>query len=912
MSISMNKSSEATTQLNLPISYIINSSLLDDCSLNSIYSPRPGSVTVIGKRVFSNSCISPNIIEEAPKFPIPIKSITRLKRQNNQVKLLLSKKSPKLKFPENPVPTISKPTPKQNFSIIKVKTKEKLKKKTEKKIEFECIKPTLPLETKQDLTLTERSPKRIRKIMQKSIKLEKKNKKKLEKNLNREKKVKKFKKLCLEERNSRIRVENSTKFKMEKFTPRAAWGIDERKLDGKEKVLKDIEIQRQLKRVYKSSPEYTKRKALGLSHYWEVAEEIGFRPRSSSIPKLDLPIAKVKKSQDPKVKKFIILQKKREKQRIKNKIIEDVQKETKRLTGLKILDLKQYSSEIKQRRVKKSVNIEIRPKRILFNQGIEEDAKKVSDEKSSDFEFEPDSALKQELSGFSQDSDPAEIEEVPPEPDHEYIRVSAAIKIQYFLRKFLKKRQKKLSDSMFTDEDTEVQNILISWNASQSDLSKKENETKSALNSDQLNNLEKMRQKEINELIELTKQLSQDPKVIDSLTEMIGNRYQNIAEMLQDSCENSEPSQSLERNTKDLGMNKESQFREFYFPLNKLEKSFQEHSLTASTKRHPSAEFNERPLNPGEIMVFQELQIDNQLIDKDESFRCELNPFKYPLISFPNELNLSEEDINEKVGNQLSIITPEFIQELAESVVSRLLVEVVSVSHYDTQLNNIDKDVGCYINQIILLIPELEFCRSLSLPLIHLPNQLLMKMQDSSDQSRDTFLPSNCPNIIPVSTFKSLDSSRQSLFTNKSLRDSQKAHDRLIYDCLNECLQTYRPYGLSGEPAPWSYNPRCLSKEHKSVGSIFDELKEKLEKESEFAAGKICDSSFCLNSSSIEEEGVQNLREEKIGILILKNIEENEHLWVNYTYEEAQASIEVADWVFEWAILEALNIIMGC
>ena len=132
----MNKSSEATTQLNLPISYFINSSLLDDCSLNSIYSPRPGSVTVIGKRVFSNSCISPSIIEEAPKFPIPIKSITRLKRQNNQVKLLLSKKSPKPKSSENPVMPIPKPPPKQNSSVAKPKTSEKLKKKLKKKLKL--------------------------------------------------------------------------------------------------------------------------------------------------------------------------------------------------------------------------------------------------------------------------------------------------------------------------------------------------------------------------------------------------------------------------------------------------------------------------------------------------------------------------------------------------------------------------------------------------------------------------------------------------------------------------------------------------------------------------------------------------------------------------------------------------------
>jgi len=185
-------------------------------------------------------------------------------------------------------------------------------------------------------------------------------------------------------------------------------------------------------------------------------------------------------------------------------------------------------------------------------------------------------------------------------------------------------------------------------------------------------------------------------------------------------------------------------------------------------------------------------------------------------------------------------------------------------------------------------------------------------MQDSSHHAGFTFWPSNCPSIIPASTFQSLDCSRQSLLINKSLRDSQQAHDRLIYDCLNEGLQTYRPYGLSGEPAPWSFNIRSLSKKQRSAGLILDELREKLEKESEFAAGKICDLSFCLNSSSFEEDGVQNLREEKIGVLILKNIKESEHLWVNYSYEEAQASIELADLVFESTVLEALNIIIGC
>lgn len=59
----------------------------------------------------------------------------------------------------------------------------------------------------------------------------------------------------------------------------------------------------------------------------------------------------------------------------------------------------------------------------------------------------------------------------------------------------------------------------------------------------------------------------------------------------------------------------------------------------------------------------------------------------------------------------------------------------------------------------------------------------------------------------------------------------ENIHNKVIFDCLNEILDGYRPYGIKGPPLPWSVNRRTLTykySEDDRIDEIFHEAREKI------------------------------------------------------------------------------------
>ena len=59
----------------------------------------------------------------------------------------------------------------------------------------------------------------------------------------------------------------------------------------------------------------------------------------------------------------------------------------------------------------------------------------------------------------------------------------------------------------------------------------------------------------------------------------------------------------------------------------------------------------------------------------------------------------------------------------------------------------------------------------------------------------------------------------------------ENIHNKVIFDCLNEMLDSYRPYGLKGPPLPWSQNLWTLTYKYSEedwIDEIFSESREKV------------------------------------------------------------------------------------
>ena len=70
----------------------------------------------------------------------------------------------------------------------------------------------------------------------------------------------------------------------------------------------------------------------------------------------------------------------------------------------------------------------------------------------------------------------------------------------------------------------------------------------------------------------------------------------------------------------------------------------------------------------------------------------------------------------------------------------------------------------------------------------------------------------------------------------------ENIHNKVVFDCLNEILDSYRPYGLKGPPLPWSNNIRTLTYkycEEERIDEIFCEAREKVLKWAALESGTL-------------------------------------------------------------------------
>lgn len=920
----MNMSSEIT-QFNNARSCFVNSLIIDDTHVNSFCSPRAGSVTVVGKRIYSHSCISPSVIEEQPRFPIPIQVFTRINRHKIQAKKMLKQRISKYKCQEQPAPPVAKSSkPIQNLHRRKETIKNSLKTREKQaagmKENKSCTK-LLHDENKPAVALTERSVGKILQIIKSSVKSEMqiKRKKELEKKLEGEFLVKR--RQLLQKQNSKIRLENSVKFKMEKFSPRAAWGIDERKYSEceRQKLIKEIENQRNARRAEKNGPAYKKKRELGLSNFLEIENELGFKPRSSSvISEAPLTLTVLKKP-DPRIKTYIKEKKKKNLKKSNDALIENLKQETKRIVNLKILDMKPEKKK-QSKKAKKILKKPKKPEKFIETFG-EAEKNNYEEHFSSDLIFEPDSVMKEDLSGFSEESDqginplkdPSIIapDEVI-EQSSDLVNEKAAIRIQSHIRGFLARKRYKRGQCSYSREDNEVRNIISSWQQSISEIHPQEPDSYNNLMHDQLEwqeaqmeTLQKLKQNEISEVLEIYKQHQQDPQLIDSITKIINSRYAYISNILQKSgVEDSEqfidPTSSIvEEEIEESDKNTEVKCLDFSFPSYRSEKSLQEIS-------EKKIEYEV----VGEIVVFEEFKIENVSIEENSEKNDLKNPGKVLLVSRASPISDASE--SEPMGKVSDIITPSMICMISELLLFQCLDEELYPYKVNEKQFSISKDPLAVQELLddIFMRNNSDLKITISKPLKKNPLEILAKMQDSEKPIQNYWDYSSCHAILSPKSITEISNKKQELGKpeEKEINEAQRIHDKMIFDNCNEFLQDFRPYGTKGFPMPWSGCKRILKSPESDFSEIFWKLGKNIQELSNFNAGKIPDQAF-LMSTGANERSIQNIRDEKLGILIGQDIVNNEGVWVDYEFEEMQVVLDAADSILNELVFEAMEII---
>ena len=213
--------------------------------------------------------------------------------------------------------------------------------------------------------------------------------------------------------------------------------------------------------------------------------------------------------------------------------------------------------------------------------------------------------------------------------------------------------------------------------------------------------------------------------------------------------------------------------------------------------------------------------------------------------------------------------------------------------------------IADYLSLVFSKVTETRLKAALGTSITLDPVLILGQLQDIEQGPLISVEPQLFP-ILPVDVYLELDegkdeSSRNDMTpsTKDIIRDSRRYHNRLLFDAANEALHSYRPYGLKGAPLPWSKSIRSLTPLPPSSSALQMMIQKELVDWSAYEVGKIPEGPLLNTAGQVNEELLQQIREEKLSFMLTKEILENDQIWTDYEPEETQVKIDLADMILE-------------
>ena len=132
----------------------------------------------------------------------------------------------------------------------------------------------------------------------------------------------------------------------------------------------------------------------------------------------------------------------------------------------------------------------------------------------------------------------------------------------------------------------------------------------------------------------------------------------------------------------------------------------------------------------------------------------------------------------------------------------------------------------------------------------------------------------------------------------------ENIHNKVIFDAVNEALDGLRPYGLKGPPLPWSKQNRTLTYKNghiTQVPTIMETVQKKILAWARTYAGTMNFSELLreYKITYLEEDQLNQVREERLALMLASEIEENEPLWTDYEFEETSIKLDIADMILD-------------
>ena len=139
------------------------------------------------------------------------------------------------------------------------------------------------------------------------------------------------------------------------------------------------------------------------------------------------------------------------------------------------------------------------------------------------------------------------------------------------------------------------------------------------------------------------------------------------------------------------------------------------------------------------------------------------------------------------------------------------------------------------------------------------------------------------------------------------LSECAHIHNKVLFDCINDSLQQFRPHGKDGPPMEWSRLGRKLKPiEDFTLEEMFEITKHDLFRMAIMQAGTLPRKEFVFGGQ-FDEELFSEIREKKLATLLVREIVETEPQWLKWDFEETQTKVDLADMVLESLMTETID-----
>jgi hypothetical protein len=172
---------------------------------------------------------------------------------------------------------------------------------------------------------------------------------------------------------------------------------------------------------------------------------------------------------------------------------------------------------------------------------------------------------------------------------------------------------------------------------------------------------------------------------------------------------------------------------------------------------------------------------------------------------------------------------------------------------------------------------------------IYHPIQMLSRIQENFEELEEEVQVFDYSDLNHIENSEHLSSSLSQ--SSNSHNPYAQTHNKMIVDVFNEAILRSAKKKVS---LPWKIKDQIFCLEYEN---LMKSSTKKILKWCGLEAGKIPSVEMINSFGELDEDKLQQVRQEKLAEFLIVDVAEGDNMWVECDFEESQVAIDVADWI---------------